>query len=333
MGDVEYAVPPTLGIFVGLVLAQVPAFKPVAGFMVVGMQCMMSVRAKGSLKERLKTLLYVILILTGTIGWGIVSTMHSFTMFFGVILLTLALTYWRHFFPDDWRNINTPSAALFFLTLATKPTTLFPVEAVFLSGFLGIALQAVLWWLWPSAYETQSALVRLKSQRARNRKCRMDFSLVTNVKPELWKYGMRLGLLLLLSSFLAHVSGRLHSYWIALTVIIVLQDSHADTLKRTTDRILGTFVGCLIGSALLVLHPLPELTIPLLVVCMFTFLLLVRNYYPVACVFLTIYIILLIGHQFANTFTVALERAGFTLAGGLLVVMSSYILFWKRTKA
>jgi hypothetical protein len=330
--DLENAALPTLGVTVGLLLAQFPVFHPVAGFLVVVMQCMMSVRVKGTPTQRLQMLAYVWLILIGTVAWGIVGAWHMVNAAVGVILLSLALTYWRHFFPDDWRNINAPASAIYFFTLALKPG-LTALYGVALCGLVGIALQTIMWKAWPSAFAPQSALVRLKSRRVRKRKLPVDLELVTNLKTDLWRYNLRLTILLIISIFIVNRVHAMHAYWIPLTVIIVLQDNHADTLKRVGGRILGTFIGCIIGSAILTLHPQPVISMPLLILCLFTFLLIVKHNYPVACIFLTVYIVLLIGRSSTNSFVVAFERTAYTLMGGLLVLMSSWLLFWRRKKA
>lgn len=330
--DLESAALPTLGVTAGLLLAQLPVFHPVAGFLVVVMQCMMSVRVKGTPVQRFRMLAYVWLILVGTVAWGIVGAWHMVNAAVGVILLSLALTYWRHFFPDDWRNINAPASAIYFFTLALKPGPTV-VYGVALCGLIGIGLQFVMWKAWPSAFAPQSALVRLKSRRARKRKLPVDLSLVTNLRTDLWKYNVRLTILLVISIFLVRYIDKLHAYWIPLTIIIVLQDNHADTLKRVGGRILGTFIGSILGSAILALHPQPVISLPLLILCLFVFLLIVKHTYAVACIFLTVYIVLLIGRVSPNSFEVAIERVIFTLIGGLLVLMSSWLLFWKYKRA
>ncbi len=332
-GDLEGAALPTLGVFVGLVLAQISYFGPFAGFMVMVMQCLMSVRAKGSYRERLEMLTYVLLILIGTTAWGIFSSFHTINVIFGVLLLSVALTYWRHFFPEDWRSINAPASALYFVTLATKADEK-ALLAVLLSGILGIGLQAFLWFVYPRAFAQKSSVLRLKSRRARKRPKAnpIDLTLLSSVKPDLWRYTFRLMFLLVVSVWIVSYTRSLHAYWIPLTIVIVLQDNHLDTLKRVGGRVLGTFIGSIIGSFLLAFHPDPLLGMPLLILCMFTFLLIVKHNYPVACIFLTIYIILLIGRQSTNTFQVGVERTLFTLAGGLLVFLSSFVLFWNRKK-
>ncbi|WP_420152129.1 FUSC family protein [Siphonobacter sp.] len=326
--DVESAALPTLGVFVGLLLAQIPFFGPFAGFIVMVMQCLMNVRPKGTYKERLQILSYVLLILLGTTLWGIIGTYHWVNVVLGVILLSVALSYWRHFFPDDWRSINAPAAALYFFSLAVKADEI-AIAAVLISGVLAILLQALMWRVWPAAFESRSPLMRLRSRRARKRTRKLDLSLAS-LKPDLWRYTFRLAFLLVLSVWLISYTRSFHAYWIPLTIVIVLQDNHSDTLKRVGGRILGTFIGSIIGSFILVLHPEPVLGMPLLILCMFTFLLIVKHNYPVACIFLTIYIILLIGQQTTHSFTVAIERSLFTLVGGFLVFISSFILFWNR---
>lgn len=62
-----------------------------------------------------------------------------------------------------------------------------------------------------------------------------------------WHYTVRLASCMVVAELFAHlVSGR-HSYWIMLTVVLVVQRDHHAALLRTTERAVGTSLGVLLG--------------------------------------------------------------------------------------
>lgn len=70
-----------------------------------------------------------------------------------------------------------------------------------------------------------------------------------------WRFTVRLASCMVVAELFAHlVSGR-HSYWILLTVVLVVQRDHHAALLRTTERAVGTCLGVLLGWWML--GPLP----------------------------------------------------------------------------
>jgi hypothetical protein len=66
-----------------------------------------------------------------------------------------------------------------------------------------------------------------------------------------WRYPVRLALCLAVAEAVAHLRPGQHSYWIALTVSLVVLREEAASVGRAVERGLGTSIGVLVGGLLL----------------------------------------------------------------------------------
>ncbi len=118
-----------------------------------------------------------------------------------------------------------------------------------------------------------------------------------------------------------------HSYWILLTIIVILKPGFSLTKQRNFDRFIGTIAGGIIG--LLLLHFIHDRTVlfSLIVFFMIGAYSFQRQNYIVMVIFLTPYILILfyfLGLSFIN---VAEERLMDTAIGSALALIASYLLF------
>ncbi len=79
---------------------------------------------------------------------------------------------------------------------------------------------------------------------------------ILGLKEYLFVYSIELSLLLIAGFFIIRykIADYPHIYWIPLTAIIVLKVGRRETLKRVTERTLGTLAGCVLGSTILYLQ-------------------------------------------------------------------------------
>lgn len=134
---------------------------------------------------------------------------------------------------------------------------------------------------------------------------------------------------------LAAVSGYLvslmlvdtHSYWILMTVIVIMKPAFGSTKKRIYERVLGTFLGGLAGVAILVL--ITDTTILLAILLLFIFLAFTFiNYnYRLAVVFITPYVLILFHLMDPGNFEVVRDRILDTAIGGGIAFIASYMLW------
>ncbi|MEO7835614.1 MAG: FUSC family protein, partial [Ginsengibacter sp.] len=118
-----------------------------------------------------------------------------------------------------------------------------------------------------------------------------------------------------------------HSYWILMTIIIILKPAFSLTKKKNSDRLLGTIGGGVIG--LLLLYFVHDKTILFLLIIFFmlgTYTFKTLNYI-VMVIFLTPYVLILFHFLGLGALNVASERLMDTAIGSALAAMASYFLF------
>jgi uncharacterized membrane protein YccC len=119
-----------------------------------------------------------------------------------------------------------------------------------------------------------------------------------------------------------------HSYWIVLTILIVMKPGFALTRQRNGWRLAGTLTGCAIAFALFSLTDNSNIYLGVLIVsCVLGYSMIQLNY-AVAAALITLAV--LMAFHFlspANTLVVG-ERAMDTVIGCILALACSYILPW-----
>lgn len=121
-----------------------------------------------------------------------------------------------------------------------------------------------------------------------------------------------------------------HSYWVLLTIVIIMKPGFALTRQRNGWRLMGTLIGCVAALALFAITNRPEILFAVLLgACIMGNSLIQLNYMGSA-IFNTLFVVLVF--HFVAPGTVSLEvigeRALDTLLGCVLALVCSYILPW-----
>ena len=118
-----------------------------------------------------------------------------------------------------------------------------------------------------------------------------------------------------------------HSYWIVMTIIIILKPSYSLTKKKNSDRLLGTIAGGIVGLLLLYFVKDKSVLFALIVFFMLgTYSFKTLNYI-VMVIFLTPYILILFHFLGLGALDVAGERLLDTAIGSVLAFLASFYLF------
>lgn len=118
-----------------------------------------------------------------------------------------------------------------------------------------------------------------------------------------------------------------HSYWILLTVLVILKPSFGLTKQRNYERVIGTLAGGLMGAVILYFVKDAALRFSLLLGFMLLSYSFMRLKYIVSVFFLTPFILILFSFLGENTSTIAQERIIDTLIGAAIASLGSYFLF------
>lgn len=125
-----------------------------------------------------------------------------------------------------------------------------------------------------------------------------------------------------------------HSYWILLTIMVILKPGFSLTKQRNFQRLIGTIIGGVGGALILMLVQDETSLFILLLLFMVATYSLIRVNYIVSVMFMTPYILILFGFLDMNTLSVLRERIIDTLIGSGLAFFSSYIVLpsWESTQ-
>jgi uncharacterized membrane protein YccC len=122
-----------------------------------------------------------------------------------------------------------------------------------------------------------------------------------------------------------------HSYWIILTVIIIMKPGFALTRQRNGWRVTGTLIGCGLALALFSFTHNTKLYLTALVVSSILGYSLIQVNYMLSAVFNTMFVLLVFHFLVTDSNAVIGERLIDTLIGSALALTCSYILpAWER---
>lgn len=126
-----------------------------------------------------------------------------------------------------------------------------------------------------------------------------------------------------------------HSYWILLTIVVILKPAFSLTKKRNTDRLGGTFAGILVGVVILLLIHNTAVLLVLMILFMAGTYSFMRTNYFIMVLLMTPYLVLFYHLLHPQDFTLLLkDRVIDTLIGCAIAVAASGFLFpaWEREK-
>jgi uncharacterized membrane protein YccC len=119
-----------------------------------------------------------------------------------------------------------------------------------------------------------------------------------------------------------------HSYWIILTILIVMKPGFALTRQRNGWRLMGTLIGCVLAFVLFSFRASPDLLLAALIAACILGNSLVLLNYTLASIFNTLFV-LLAYHFLSPSVTLVIgERAADTVIGCTLALLCSYVLPW-----
>lgn len=143
-----------------------------------------------------------------------------------------------------------------------------------------------------------------------------------------FRHSVRVALALLLglvlTKFIPYVQ---YSYWVLLTILVILKPAFSLTKQRNQERIIGTFVGGLIGVLILTFISSQTVHFVLLVLFMIGTYSALRVNYIVMVICLTPFVLILFSFLGIGYLSVAGERLLDTLLGGAIAIAAGYGLF------
>lgn len=118
-----------------------------------------------------------------------------------------------------------------------------------------------------------------------------------------------------------------HSYWILMTIIIILKPAYTLTKEKNIDRLSGTIVGAILGLLLLYFIKNENVLFILIVFFALGAYTFIRINYAVSVIFMTPYVLILFHFLGENIANVAGERLLDTILAGALSFLATRFLF------
>jgi uncharacterized membrane protein YccC len=118
-----------------------------------------------------------------------------------------------------------------------------------------------------------------------------------------------------------------YSYWVLMTIVFMLKPAFSLTKQRNIERIIGTFIGGIIGVLILLFIHNTHVLFALMVLFMIINYSMVRINYLIMVVSLTPFVLILFSLLGVGAFDVAKERILDTVLGCSISFVASYFLF------
>ena len=124
-----------------------------------------------------------------------------------------------------------------------------------------------------------------------------------------------------------------HSYWILLTIIVILKPAYSLTKKRNFDRLIGTVVGAAIGLVILYFVKNSDALFVMMLFLMIGTYSFMRTHYMISVIFMTPYILLLFHFLSNASFQIIItDRITDTVIGSVIAFLANLILLpaWEQ---
>jgi uncharacterized membrane protein (TIGR01666 family) len=118
-----------------------------------------------------------------------------------------------------------------------------------------------------------------------------------------------------------------HSYWVLMTIAFMLKPAFSLTKQRNIERIIGTFIGGIIGIIILLFIPNKQVLFALMVIFMVANYSLMRINYLAMVISLTPFVLILFNLLGLGVLDVAKERIFDTILGCTIAFSAGYFLF------
>jgi uncharacterized membrane protein YccC len=155
-----------------------------------------------------------------------------------------------------------------------------------------------------------------------------------NLQSNIFRYSMRMSASMAAGFLLSQFLSLGHSYWILLTIIVIIKPAYALTTQRNRERLLGTFVGGLAGAMVLLSVQSGPWLLVMMIICMVGAYSLMRIRYAISVGLITLYVLLAFYLLKPGDFTPILQdRILDTVIASIIALIFTFVIppVWERT--
>ncbi|MDO1512199.1 FUSC family membrane protein [Maribacter confluentis] len=146
-------------------------------------------------------------------------------------------------------------------------------------------------------------------------------------KSTLFRHAFRFSIALLFAYLLGYFLDIQNTYWILLTIVVIMRPSYGLTKTRSTDRIIGTLIGALFAIGVVLLTQNTIVYAVLAFVSLILAFSLIQRNYKFAAALITISIVFVYSLINPNAFEVIQYRVIDTVLGAIIAVVANYTIF------
>lgn len=148
-----------------------------------------------------------------------------------------------------------------------------------------------------------------------------------NIKSPIFRHSLRLTITTIIGFLIGNLLELQQSYWILLTIIVIMRPSYSLTKDRVKSRVIGTILGALIGVAIILLTQNTIIYASIAVLSLVIGFSLIKQNYRNGAAFITLYVIFMYALISPNVLEVIQFRVFDTLIGATLAFIGNYILW------
>ena len=171
--------------------------------------------------------------------------------------------------------------------------------------------------------KTKESVPFLTSQDYRFNILLQHFSL----KSPMLRHALRLTIAIIFGFLLGSLLDLKNAYWIILTIIVIMRPNYGLTKERSKNRIIGTIIGALIATAIVLITQNTIIYMVLAVISLTFAFSLIQQSYKAGAAFITLNIVFVYALIDPNAFTVIQYRVIDTVLGAGIAVLANYLLF------
>ncbi len=148
-----------------------------------------------------------------------------------------------------------------------------------------------------------------------------------NLNSNVFRYSLRMAIALVAGFIIGNAFDIGHSYWILLTIIVILKPAYSLSKKRNRDRLIGTLLGLILGILILIFIRDQRWELVILIACMIGSNTFVRTNYFISVLFMTPYMLIFFNLLFpGNILEVITDRLIDTAIGSAIAFVASLFI-------
>lgn len=148
-----------------------------------------------------------------------------------------------------------------------------------------------------------------------------------SLKSTMFRHALRLTIAMVFAYLLGTILEIHNTYWILLTIIVIMRPSFGLTKERSKDRIIGTLIGAAVAIGIVLLTQNTILYGILAFVSLILAFSLIQQNYKFAAALITLSIVFVYSLMNPNAFEVIQYRVIDTVIGASIALVANYVLF------